>query len=107
MQLVMLDLVEHLYAILHFLNRVSRAEVLNQATADAHARVVFGDVLALDPSGAGEFVFLHVDGRVTVEFGGKACNHGFRERPWLAAKVLDVFDADARFFHGFAFDGLL
>ena len=48
-----------------------------------------------------------MDGRVAVEFGGETCNHGFRERPWLAAKVFDVLDADSCFFHGFALNGLL
>ena len=43
---------EHLGLCLFFLNCPAGAEVFNKATADAHARVVFGDVFALDPSGA-------------------------------------------------------
>jgi len=89
-----------------FLNRISRTEVLDETTADAYARVVFGNVLAFDPSGAGEFSLLHVDGRVAVEFCGVARDERFRERPRLATEVLDVLDADARFFKDFALDSL-
>ena len=45
--------------------------------------------------------------RVAIEFSGETRNHGFRERPRLAAEVLDVLDTNARFFKDFALDGLL
>ena len=80
------------------LQRKSAPEVLDEAAADAHIGLVFGNVFALDPHGFGEFLLLHADGVVAIEFGGEARDKRVAERPRLAPEIADIFHAEARLF---------
>ena len=88
------------------LYRKTAPEVLDEAAADAHVGLVFGNVFAPDPHGFGEFFFLHVDSVVTVEFSGEARDKRVAEGPRLAPEIADIFHAEARLFHDFAVHGL-
>ena len=86
--------------------RKTPPEVLDEAAADAHVGFVLGNVFALNPHGFGEFLLLHADGVVAIEFGGKARDKRVAEGPGLRAEVADVFHAEASLFQNFAVHGL-
>ena len=82
------------------------AEILDKATADAHAGVVFRNVLPLHPGRDLDFAFLYLERRVAIEFRRESGYQRVAERPRLAAEILDVLYVDSRLFHDFAVDRL-